>query len=482
MKRAVSISLVALLAACEPARLVAPIAPRSDPTPSIAALAVAPAVTPLAPADEPPWSTVTLANGLRVVTVARPAAPAVSLRLVFDRGAVDFADAAGHRTDETAFLFDQGGSIAVRERLRAAEVALGVTVSWHSDRDGWISGLEAPRDRLDAATRLLRDATFGLSLEPSYFAERSALWVKRMTANMTSAWTLARHILFGGESPYGFLQPSGNVVSLAEATALYSRIVSPANATLVVVGNVTVEDATALAESVFGSVAGHARETLPLPALPQLRTRTVCLAPNVRLTHVRGAILGRGPAASDPDYLPLSIAADILGGDPGSDLFQKVRTELGGSYTPGGGVSAGRAASTFILFADMDRTRWVETTTAILNGVRELRAGTVKDERIAASKLRLIAAWQARMASASATADGIARAIRLGETPESERMLPLRVSAVGRDDIIRAVNRYLDRNSVRILIFGRLDRYHARELNLGEATILDFDWQGAVFP
>jgi predicted Zn-dependent peptidase len=163
---------------------------------------------------------------------------------------------------------------------------------------------------------------------------------------MGSPWFLANQAyltaVFGADHPYG--HPVGGVpasvekLSLQDAKRFYQKNVGPKATALVVVGDVTLEQAQGWAKKYFGDWKADAVPPPPPPAPPappreQLR---VVYKPGLEQTFV---MVGRpGISAGHPDEYALELATTVFGGFFGSRLNMNLREDKG--YTYGAGASS----------------------------------------------------------------------------------------------------------------------------------------------
>ncbi|MCC7243401.1 MAG: insulinase family protein [Acidobacteria bacterium] len=104
----------------------------------------------------------------------------------------------------------------------------------------------------------------------------------------------------------------------------YRRFYTPANATLVVVGDVSADDVLRRAERQFGSIQGAsppARQAFIEP--PQHAEHRVKLSREGTTAYWKAAF--HAPAFSDPDFFPLLVADAVLSGGAGLNIWSAGR-------------------------------------------------------------------------------------------------------------------------------------------------------------
>jgi predicted Zn-dependent peptidase len=185
-------------------------------------------------------------------------------------------------------------------------------------------------------------------------------------------------LVYGEGHPYGQstigTTESTERLSRADVQSFWRTWYRPNNATLVIVGDLSVVDAEALARRVFG---GWTRGTLPAlaakatPATAGGAATTIYLVdkPKAAQSSFR---LGRvGVARSTPDYYPLMVVNTALGGSFTSRLNNTLREKKGYTYGAGSSFTMRKAAGPFRANAEVVSAK---TDSALIEFMRELKA------------------------------------------------------------------------------------------------------------
>jgi zinc protease len=158
------------------------------------------------------------------------------------------------------------------------------------------------------------------------------------------AQVAASETIFGKSHPYGH-PASGTpetieTISLTDVKGYLAAHNGPKACALVVAGDVTLEQATALAEKHLAGWKGDAMPS-PAPGAPKLAPRSqVVLVPKPGLNQTV-VIMGRpGVAAGNPMEAPLELASTVFGGFFGSRLNMNLREAKGYTYGAGAGLDA----------------------------------------------------------------------------------------------------------------------------------------------
>ena len=234
----------------------------------------------------------------------------------------------------------------------------------------------------------------------------------------------------------------------------YDQFYRPSNAKILVVGDVTLDEARELISSRFGGwaradVAPRASATAPAP-----RERTFYLVDKpgaaqsvIRIGHV-------GVPRSTPDYFPLLVLNTILGGSFTSRLNQNLRENHGYTYGASSVFEMRRLAGPFRAGASVVTAK---TDSSIVEFMRELRR--IRDQPIPAAEvekaksylaLGMPSDFETTAGSAAQFADLLANDLPL----DSYDHYIERVSAVTAADLARAAKTYLDPDHFVIVVVG----------------------------
>jgi zinc protease len=333
-----------------------------------------------------------------------------------------------------------------------------------------------PARALDAELGILADYAFRSKLAPDEYARGAANWAEASRHQTMGLLQAERAILFGSAHPYGYVAPRAKVLPLSEAQALHARVFQPDQATLVLVGDLSPDWAAASVTGAFG--AWSAGEPLPPKRIeaPRRAAPQVSVVSRRQSGQIRASVFARTPNPTATDLTALSVLAQVLGGAYSSHLFEHLRSGTGDAYFVDSSLVEWRAASWLAVRASFDQGKAVDGVRDILAAIREARAGHVTDDEIATARETLLADWRATMSTVAGAATAYAHwhpAKTGGEPHGDPRTLPERLAAIGRDDITRVANAYLDSKALRVVFIGDDRWLGAESLGLGDPAFLE---------
>ncbi len=353
----VAVSLLTLAAACtttpEPAPATQPTptpAPEATPAPAPEETFRAQAPQPGKPPELvlPKFEQAKLDNGVTVVVSTRRELPLVFAGVAFASGSAQDPKGQGGLADVTYKMLLEGAGGKDTLALDQAFQDLGVTPQMRVSPDGASLGVSVLRRNADAALALMTDVVRKPGFAAKDFERRKKLQLAELVRQLGNPSTLAQYAyldtLFGAAHPYG--HPVGGEpasvekLTLADVKRFYQQQVGPKTVALVMAGDISLDEAVALAKKHFGDWKGGA-VLPPVPAAPPVPARQQVLfvpKPGLEQTMV---LVGRpGIPVGHPDEYTLELATTVFGGFFGSRLNMNLREDKGYSYGAGAGVDS----------------------------------------------------------------------------------------------------------------------------------------------
>ena len=338
----------------------------------------------------PKLQTQKLANGLELDVVEMHKAPVVDVTMILRAGASrDPADLPGLATFAAGMLDEGAGK---RTALEIAEEIdyVGASLSTSAGPEMAQINLHAPKSGLPGALDVFADVILRPAFPDSEITRQRDLrktGLIQLRDQPTMMAPLAFNaVLFGAAHPYG--RPIGGhdasttLLDRARISDFYKRFYRPRNARLLVVGDITPDEARTLVEARFGGWARGDVPAYPAATVPPAATRAFYLVdkPGAPQSVVR--IGNVGVARSTPDYYPLEVLNTLLGGSFTSRLNQNLRETHGYTYGAGSGFDMRRMAGPFRASASVATG---VTDSSVVQFLLELRR--VRDEPVPQAEL-----------------------------------------------------------------------------------------------
>lgn len=283
------------------------------------------------------WQT---SQGSPVFFIRAPDLPMVDLKVVFDAGSARDGQQFGIAT-LTAALLDTGAGQWNADQIAQRLESVGALLSNDVSYDMASVSLRALTDpeMFDSAVDTLR-----VVLAQPRFAEvdfkrdlnRTLAGLKQLEEMPAAQADIAFTKAIYGEHPYAHT-PEGELKSVgklkvSDVRNFYKRYYVAANTMLVIVGDLTKQQAEQCAEKLLaGLPAGQKPEPLADVTMPQQAKQQHIEFPSTQ-THVLVGL--PGSYRQDPDYFTLYVGNHILGGSGlVSKLFDEIREKRGLAYS-----------------------------------------------------------------------------------------------------------------------------------------------------
>jgi len=432
----------------------------------------------------PTFERVTLENGLGVIVAPVRALPMVTVMLVSDAGAS--AEPAGREgvANLTARALLEG------TKRRGTDVTelferLGTSIGAGADWDVATVAMTTLTPRLEEAMELFGEVI----LDPS-FPERELARLKaerlsdilQLTAEPRGlANEMFARVLYERGSRYARPEDgsAGSVRSLsrADVESFYAARYQPSVSTLVVVGDVGVDDGVRLARSVLGAWRGSASESPPVQAAPARTSRVVHLVPKadapqseIRMGHV-------GIPRSHPDYFPVLVMNSVLGGLFSSRINLNLREVHAYTYGAFSGYAWRKGSGPFVVSTAVKSDVTAESAREILLEIERMRTDTISEDELSLATSYLGGVFPIRYETTDAIARALSAMVAYGLPGDYFDSYRDNVRAVTKMDVLHAAERHLHPDELQLLVVGdpAIVRSPLEELDFGPLELVPAD-------
>lgn len=441
--------------------------------------------TPSAPREYhfPAFESVTLPNGLRVVVAPVRKLPLVTVLALVDAGAM--ADPVGQEgvAQLTASLLTEGTGDLTGAALAELVELMGSTLDAGADWDSSVVKLTTLSSRLPEAIALLARVLTEPALPDDEFqrlrAERLADLLQQRSEPRSLADEAFAQTLYAPGARYampdGGTERSVRALTLEQLRGFYAERYSPQVTTVVLVGDLSVDNGVAMVTRVLGSWRGTMPDTIPRPDSVRGAPRGIRIvrkseAPQseLRVGHV-------GPPRLTEDYFPLVLCNAILGGLFSSRLNLNLREEHAYTYGAHSGVDWRRWAGPFSMDAAVQSDVSAKAIREMLKEFDRIRAEPVTDSELSLAISYLDGVFPIRFETTRAIASALASQAIYRLPADYYDTYRAHIRAVTADDILRVARTHFDPSRLQIVAVGDADAITGplTELGLGDVTITD---------
>jgi zinc protease len=289
---------------------------------------------------------------------------------------------------------------------KTADIGAGVTGRFDSDRAGlYVRTLSSRSEReqaVDVFTRILHKPVFPAG---AFEREKTRL-ISAIKESDIQPGTIASRTfnqMIYGNHPYG-KRASGDIESVGKITpddlaAFYRRHYVARDAIIAIMGDVSRDEANALAERITAGLPQAQGAPPVLPAVAAKAERATRMIPHhASQSHIFvGAI---GIARDDPDYFPLFVGNYVLGGGGfASRISEEVRQKRGLAYSAYSYFSPLAQKGTFVIGMQTRKDQAKEALDVTMKTLRDYVAQGPTAKELDDAKKNLIGGFPLRIDS-----------------------------------------------------------------------------------
>lgn len=400
----------------------------------------------------------TLKNGLKVIVVENHKLPRVAINLSLDNPPVSEGDKVGISSIMSGML-GKGSKSIPKDDYNEEVDYLGASVSFGASSAA-ASGLSKYSARI---LELMADAAIHPNLTQAEFKTEQAKEKENLKSTEKSvtrtAAIISQSLAYGKNTAEGEFETQASLdkVSLKDVTDFYSKMWTPQNAYLVVVGDVKFKDIKKQVTKDFGewkSVPGPAGDVSKAANLDRMEINFVDMSNAVQSEVAVENLVNL--KMGDADYLPAVLANQILGGGGEARLFRNLREDK--AYTYGAYSNLGSSKygpSIFKASASVRNMVTDSSVVAFLDEIQKFRKEPISDDDLKNAKARYVGGF-VRSLEQPATIARFALNIETQNLPDDYYKNYLsRINVITKEQVQDAAKKYFMLDNARIVVVGK---------------------------
>jgi zinc protease len=441
-----------------------------------------PALGPVPSLKLPPVEKRTLSNGLQVWVMGVHKVPTVHLELTIRAGIAEDPPAKFGLASLAADMLDEGAGTRSALEISDAIDFLGAELSTTSAVDASYVELHVPLARLANALPIMADVV----ARPTFpEAELNRLREERLASLLQTEddpeeliQVAFPRLVFGATHRYG-TSSIGTAASLkgitvADLKTFHAAHYRPANAVLVVAGDVTAASIVPQLEKALGGWKGTPGSKPAVAGdVPQQTARRVFLIdkPDAAQSQIRIGWVGV-PRAT-PDYFALRVLNTILGEAFTSRLNNNLREVHGYAYGASSRFDMRASAGPFYAAAGVQTDKTSEALKEFFNELTRIHEPVAADE-LGKAKNYLALQMPRNFETTRSTANALATAYVYNLPADYYTTYADRVRAVTAADVKRVADKYIQPDKFAVVIVGdrKVIEPGVKALNLGPVTVV----------
>jgi zinc protease len=376
-------------------------------TGALSSFALAQTETPPAPSAPPTLNipqiqSGKLVNGLEVVSVQRKNVPLVTVSLLVKSGAGAEQNSQAGLADLTTSMLLKGTKTRTATQIAEQIEFLGGTINSGSGWDASNVTLNVTSDKLDQALAVMSDVV----INPIFAQKEIDLYktqtLDELNVQLKQPSSLANFVAsqysFGEHSAIGTPESLAKL-NRADIVSFYGASFNPNNAVLIFAGDITQEQAQALAKKYFSMWKNasppkvmNEKPVMMSPAMSKgagdvLGRILIVDLPNsgqAAVTYAKRLDFGR--LNDNSYYYPSLVANSVLGGGYSARLNQEIRIKRGLSYGASSGLGWRAGTTNFTARAQTKNVSAAEVAELVATEIRRLTGDAVSGEELVPRK------------------------------------------------------------------------------------------------
>jgi zinc protease len=398
--------------------------------------------------------------GAKVMFVPADSLPMVDVRVVFDAGGARDGDLPGLATFTNALLTEGAGELDAAAFAENIE-SRGIQIGSDSLRDmAWLTlrSLTEPEVLSVGLARLSESLAKPRFDQDAIERIRDQMHAVLRQQEQSPSDIASREFyatLFAGH-PYGVptegTKASVDRINLVAIKAFHKKYYVAKNAVISIVGAQTREQAEQIANQVTRDLPQG--EKAPLIAMPtQIKPVDKKIDYDSSQSHVYLGMLGM--SRHDPDYIPLYVGNQVLGGGSLVSLLgEEVRNKRGLSYSVYSYFSASRQPGPFVMVAQTKNTQVKEAADVMKQTLSKFANESLTEELLKDAKQNIVFGFPMQIANNSKMV-GYISMIGFYDMPiDWLERLPRLVNEVTLDEVKDAFNRRVKVENLSTVVVG----------------------------
>jgi len=441
--------------------------------------------------DFPNLQRTTLSNGLEIVLAERSSVPLVQFELLVDAGYASDQYSSPGTASLAMNTMDEGTDSKSSLEISGALDDLGASLNTSSDLDLSYVSLSTLKENMDVSLDLFADVI----LNPSFPAKEVERLKKEQIARIQRekqtpiqmAVRVFPNLLYGEGHAYSNpLTGSGTEGAVSALTqndlsSFHETWFRPNNATLVVAGDVSMDELKPRLEKLFSDwseadvpTKNIAKVDYPSQSRVFLMDRPGSQQSIIFAGHV-------APPKSVPNDLAIDAMNSILGGTFTARINMNLREDKGWSYGAQSLLLDAKGQRPWIIYAPVQTDKTSESMQEILaelNGYMGDKPAT--EDELAKTKSNKTLTLPGRFETISAVSDGVADIVRFGYADDYYETYADAVRSLSLNDVKDATNEVLHKDNLTWVIVGDRAKIEPAIRKLGFAQIEVIDTNGKI--
>ena len=398
-----------------------------------------------------------LKNGLKVLVVENHKLPRVSFNLTLDNPPYAEGTKKGV-SDILSSMIGNGTETMTKDAFNEEIDFLGANINFYASGAS-ANGLSRYSKRI---LELMADGTLNPLFVQEEFDKEKAKLIEGLKSDEKSVSAIARrveNVLTYGKDHYKgefTSEETLNNVTLSDVVLNYNTYFVPANAYLVIVGDVNFKEVKKEVEKLFGSwkKATAPQLTYSDPKDVQYSQINFIDTPNAVQSEIALVNLSN-LKMTDKEYFAVLLANQVLGGGGEGRLFLNLREKHGWTYGAYSSIGSGKYINKFRSSSSVRNAVTDSAVVEVFNELKRIRTELVSEEDLKNAKAKYIGNFVMQIEKPSTIAGYALNKETQGLPEDFYENYIKNINAVTAEDIRNAANKYFLADKTRVVIVGK---------------------------
>ena len=406
----------------------------------------------------PEYQTKILSNGIKLFVIEDKEQPTVYFRILLNGGSSMDGEKIGV-SELTSDMLSKGTKKRKAFAISSTIDGLGASFSISSGPDnitGYGGGLKKHINSiLDVVSDYILNPIFPKEEFEKLINQKIAELQYEKSNPSSIAANLSRKVVFGETHPYSKKanEESLKSIKIEDLKSYHSKYFLPNNASIAVIGDISLNEAQKLIEKYFGNWKKGEKPIVNVPE-PQPQAKGVYFINRPGSVQSSIIISTLGIPYNYRDYEALDLAGSVIGAGFAGRLFRTLRETYSFTYTPFGYVTRSKFANRFVCGAEVASAKTDSSVLITLEQLQLLSKEAPSDDELNRIKSYKVGSYLMSFEDASFVASLIQNADFMEKSIDLVKAFPTRLNAISNIEVRNIARKYMNTDNAFIVVSG----------------------------
>lgn len=403
-----------------------------------------------------------LANGLSIIIALVEKLPVVTVLVVIDAGAINDPRGLEGLAQLTAEALREGTAKHTGLEILDGFEKIGSSLESGADWDSTIVSMTLLKEHLSNGHALLAEVLTAPSFPENEIERVKAERLAERLQILAEPRGLADESFSKFVYPEGarYSEPmSGNSTSISAITrqdvaGFFASRYTPDATTVIIVGDVSVEEAVDLVGATLGNWTGEKTAGPPAEKQSTRQARGLEVVRKADAAQAELRLGHKGVARSHPDYFSVVVMNAILGGLFSSRINLNLREKHGYTYGASSYYDWRREPGPFVIATAVQSEVVADALRETLSEIGGLRSEKIPEDELSLATSYLEGVFPIRYETTSAIASALANVVIFGLPDTFYDEYRQNIRGVSTADVLKAAQTYVIPEELRVVVVG----------------------------